>query len=304
MALRSSGSGGTSASTTTSRSTRPFARTTASSPCSSSTTTTSRRTSPSRLQFLSESLGELESELARRDPGSSSARARGRGARLARRETGADAVYSHLDHEPHGAELSREAESALSAQGTKLRLLPDLHLVLPGALRTEAGKPFRSTPRSRAAGVRRISAPRARAGWRPDALRRPRSPLSVDPEAAAARLSRRRGACEPAGWRARGAATLERVFALARSTATPMRGTSPGGQHVPPLSAPSLRDGRHPTPPRRRAGRLEGGRCSRPQVDRRLRRRAGVAGFFASILAAFPAVLTESFRPEFERFRG
>ena len=99
--------------------------------------------SPPRLQFLSESLAGLEADLASK--GSRLLFRKGpTGEALAAlaRETGADAVYGHDDHEPHGRALAREAEAALAPQGTKLRLLPDLHLVAPGSLRTEAGRPF------------------------------------------------------------------------------------------------------------------------------------------------------------------
>ena len=260
--------------------------------------------SPPRLQFLAESLGELESELAAK--GSRLLLRKGpAGEALASlaRETGADAVYSHLDHEPHGAELSREAESALSAQGTKLRLLPDLHLVLPGALRTEAGKPFKVyTPFSR----RWREADKALPVLEPAGVPTPSAVL--DPRFPSIPRSRPRGfraegapANPPGGeregrrlWDAFCASALDR-YADARDL--------PGVDGTSRLS-PHLRFG---TVGIRRL--LADARAGWKEADVRGRRSIDVfvgelawREFYASILAAFPRVLTESFRPEFERF--
>ncbi|HMM34025.1 MAG TPA: deoxyribodipyrimidine photo-lyase, partial [Thermoanaerobaculia bacterium] len=73
--------------------------------------------SPPRLRFLAESLRELEAELAAR--GSRLLVRNGpAGDALAAlaRETGAEAVYGHDDHEPHGRALAREVDAALARQ--------------------------------------------------------------------------------------------------------------------------------------------------------------------------------------------
>ena len=260
--------------------------------------------SPPRLQFLSESLRELEADLAakgsrllfRRGPA-------GEALSSLARETGADAVYSHLDHEPHGTELSRQAEAALSAQGTKLRLLPDLHLVLPGALRTEAGKPFTVyTPFSR----RWREADKAPPVTEP--ARVPTPAALLDPRFPSVPMSRPRGfraegapANPPGGeregrkaWAAFRGRALDR-YAEARDL--------PGVAGTSRLS-PHLRFG---TVGIRRL--LAEARASWKEADVRGRASIDVfvaelawREFYASILAAFPRVLTESFRPEFERF--
>ena len=99
--------------------------------------------SPPRLAFLAESLRELAEALA------------AKGSRLVVRkgpvgdalaalaaETGADAVFTHADHEPHGRALLTDARASLDAHGVALHAVEDLLLVPPDALTTEAGKPF------------------------------------------------------------------------------------------------------------------------------------------------------------------
>ena len=107
--------------------------------------------SPPRLAFLAESLRELAHAL------------RGKGGRLVVRdgpagralaalcrETGADAVFTHADHEPHGKTLLGEARRALEEQGTSLHVVEDLFVLPPGALATREGRPFTVyTPYSR-----------------------------------------------------------------------------------------------------------------------------------------------------------
>mgnify|MGYP001039915675 CR=1 FL=1 len=260
--------------------------------------------SPPRLRFLADSLGELEAGLA------------GKGSRLLfrkgpagealaslARETGADAVYSHLDHEPHGRELAREVETALSGQGTRLRLLPDLHLVPPASLLTEAGKPFTVyTPFSRRWREADKAAPV------PGPVRVPTPPAVLDPAFPSIPMSRPRGFREkgapanpPGGeraglglWDAFRARAL-RAYAGARDV--------PGIAGTSRLS-PHLRFG---TVGIRRLlseardvwkGSDAAGRASVDAFVGELAWRE----FYASILASFPRVLSESFRPEFERF--
>ena len=260
--------------------------------------------SPPRLRFLSESLAELESELAakgsrllvRKGPAGEAL------ASLAR-ETGADAVYSHLDHEPHGTQLSRAVEAALAAQGTKLRLLPDLHLVLPSSLRTEAGKPFA------------VYTPFARR-WRetdkalpvPAPAHVPTPPAVLDSRFPSIPTSRPRGLraegapANPAG----GGREGRRLWSVFRGAALERYGDGrdfPGVAGTSRLS-PHLRFG---TVGIRRL--LAEAKAGWKEADAEGRRSIDVfvgelawREFYASILAAFPRVLSESFRPEFERF--
>jgi len=99
--------------------------------------------SPPRLAFLAESLRELAKALDAR--GSRLVVRKGPvGDALAAlaRETGADAVFTHKDHEPHGRELLASARVTLEESGVALHAVEDLLLVPPDALATEAGKPF------------------------------------------------------------------------------------------------------------------------------------------------------------------
>lgn len=260
--------------------------------------------SPPRLAFLAGSLRELESDLSAR--GSRLLFRKGpAGEALAAlaRETGADAVYGHLDHEPHGDALASEARAALEAQGTKLRLLPDLHLVPPAALVTEAGRPFT------------VYTPYARR-WReadkpvpvPTPVLVPTPEAVLDPAFPSIPMSKPRAfrvagapASPPGGsregkrlWDAFRAGALAR-YADARDL--------PGAAGTSRLS-PHLRFG---TVGIRRL--LAGARAVWKDADPAGRRSVDTfvgelawREFYASILAAFPRVLTESFRPEFERF--
>jgi deoxyribodipyrimidine photo-lyase len=260
--------------------------------------------SPPRLQFLAESLSELESELAAK--GSRLLFRKGPpGEALAAlaRETGAVTVYTHLDHEPHGAELARQTETALSAQGTKLRLVPDLHLVLPGVLRTATGRPFTVyTPFSR----RWREADKELPAHVPPRVATPAAVL--DPRFPSIPMSR------PAGFRVEGAPAnppggeregrrLRDAF-CARALGRYAQGRDfPGVAGTSRLS-PHLRFG---TVGVRRL--LAEARAAWKEADAAGRRSIDVfvgelawREFYASILAAFPRVLTESFRPEFERF--
>jgi deoxyribodipyrimidine photo-lyase len=99
--------------------------------------------SPPRLAFLAASLKELAEALEKRG-GRLVVRKGPAGEALAAlaRETGADAVFTHEDHEPHGKALHEEARRALAGQGTALHAVEDLLLLPPDALATQEGKPF------------------------------------------------------------------------------------------------------------------------------------------------------------------
>jgi deoxyribodipyrimidine photo-lyase len=260
--------------------------------------------SPPRLRFLTESLRELEADLAAK--GSRLLFRKGpSGAALAAlaRETGADAVYSHLDHEPHGTDLAREVETALARQGTRLRLLPDLHLVLPGSLLTEAGRPFTAfTPFSRRWREADKAAPV------PEPIRVPTPPTVLDPAFPSIPMSR------PRGFRAEGAPENPPGGARAgRALWDAFRGRAlaryadardlPGAAGTSRLS-PHLRFGTVGV--RRllaeaRAKWREADAAGRTSIDVFVKELAW-REFYAAILASFPRVLTECFRPEFERF--
>ncbi len=260
--------------------------------------------SPPRLRFLAESLRELESELSAR--GSRLLFRKGpSGEALAAlaRETGADAVYSHLDHEPHGADLAREVERALSGQGTKLRLLPDLHLVPPGSLRTESGKPFAVyTPFSRRWREADKAAPL------PEPVRVPTPPAVLDPAFPSIPMSRPRGfraegaPANPPGGAREGRRFWERFRAGALVRYAGARDV-PGVAGTSRLS-PHLRFGTvgiRRLLAEARAVWKEADAAGRTSVDVFVGELAW-REFYASILATFPRVLSESFRPEFEGF--
>ncbi len=260
--------------------------------------------SPPRLKFLAESLRELEAELSakgsrllfRKGPS-------GEALAALARETGADAVYSHLDHEPHGADLAREVERALAGQGTKLRLLPDLHLVPPGSLRTESGKPFAVyTPYSRRWREADKAAPL------PEPVRVPTPPAVLDPAFPSIPMSRPRGfrvegaPANPPGGAREGRRLWEgfRAGALVRYA---------GARDVPGVAgtsrlSPHLRFGTigiRRLLSEARAVWKEADAAGRKSVDAFVGELAW-REFYASILATFPRVLSESFRPEFEGF--
>ena len=301
---RSSGSGGTSASTTTSRSTWPFAHDAVVPVFVLDDHDLTDDFSPPRLRFLTESLHELEAGLAakgsrllfRKGPA-------GEALAALARETGADAVYGHLDHEPNGTDLAREAEGALSAQGTKLRLFPDLHLVLPGSLRTEAGKPFTVyTPFSRRWREADKAAPV------PEPVRVPTPPAVLEPTFPSIPVSLPRGfrlggaRANPPG----GAREGRRLWDAFRAEAL---GRYAGARDLPGVEgtsrlSPHLRFGTvgiRRLLAEARAGWREADASGRNSIDAFVGELAW-REFYASILAAFPRVLAESFRPGFGRF--
>ena len=260
--------------------------------------------SPPRLRFLAESLAALEADLAAK--GSRLLFRNGpTGEALAAlaRETGADAVYGHDDHEPHGRDLAREASTALEPQGTKLRLLPDLHLVAPASLKTAAGRPFTVyTPFSRGWREADKATPHA------EPARVPTPDAVLDAAFPSIARTRPRGFAVP-GAPANppgGALEARRLWNAFRDAALARyaeRRDLPGVEGTSRLS-PHLRFG---TIGVRRL--LAEARAAWTQADPAGRRSIDVfvgeiawREFYAAILAEFPRVLTECFRTEFERF--
>ena len=260
--------------------------------------------SPPRLRFLAESLRELEAELAargsrllvRNGPA-------GEALALLARETGADAVYSNEDHEPHGRALAREVEGALSPQGTRLRLLPDLHLVAPGSLRTDSGRPYTVfTPFLKRWREADKAAPRPA----PARVPTPESVLAASfPSIPLSRPRALREAGAPANPTG-GAREARRLWDGFRETALVRYA---GDRDVPALSgtsrlSPHLRFGTigiRRLLAEARAAWKDADAPGRASIDVFVSELAW-REFYASILAEHPRVLTESFRPEFERF--
>ena len=260
--------------------------------------------SPPRLRFLAESLRELESDLAargsrllvRNGPA-------GEALALLARETGADAVYSHDDHEPNGRSLAREVEAALAPQGTRLRLLSDLHLVLPGSLRTDSGRPYTVfTPFLKRWREADKAAPR------PAPPRVPTPEAVLEPTFPSIPLSRPR-ALREAGALANppgGAREARRLWDAFRKTALIRYAAE---RDVPAASgtsrlSPHLRFGTigiRRLLAEARAAWKDADAPGRASIDVFVAELAW-REFYASILAENPRVLTESFRPEFERF--
>ena len=235
--------------------------------------------SPPRLAFLAESLKDLAGALHAKG-GRLVVRNGPPGDALAAlcRETEADAVFAHADHEPHGKALLEDARRALSAQGTSLFTVEDLLLLPPGELATREGKPFTVyTPFARRWLEADKPAPAAEPRARPGAGRGPLAHVPFDPSREAAGIPREGTAREPEGRRGRGAENLGRV---PRVGALPLRGRArPAGPrgHVAPLAAPAFRDDRGPPRSRRGPRRVEGRPAPGEERDRDVREGALLA---------------------------
>jgi deoxyribodipyrimidine photo-lyase len=260
--------------------------------------------SPPRLAFLAESLRELDAALA------------ARGGRLVVRkgpagealsalcgETGADAVFTHADHEPRGKALLEDARRALSARGTALHALQDLLLLPPDALATADGRPFTVfTPFSR----RWLEADKPAPVDSP--ARVPAPAAALEPAFSSTPLESVRELTEPGAPHnpKGGAAEARRVWdafrtsALLRYAADRDRPDRPGTSR---LSA-HLRAGTIGV--RRVLAEARGGWRDADAEGRRgietFVKELCWREFYAGLAAAFPRSLTANFKPEFDAF--
>jgi deoxyribodipyrimidine photo-lyase len=260
--------------------------------------------SPPRLAFLADSLRELEGALAAKG-GRLVVRDGPAGAALAAlcRDTGAEAVFTHADHEPRGATLLGEARRALSAQGTSLHAIEDLLLLPPGGIATQEGRPFTVyTPFSR----RWLEADKPAPVPEPPRVPAPASVLS--PAFGSVPLGKVRGLREtgapanPKGGsgEARRAWDAFRASALARYAAERDRPDLPGTSRLSPHVRFGTIGVRRVLAEAREAwtAAAPAGRKSIETFVKELCWRE----FYAGILHAFPRVLTENFRKEFDAF--
>jgi deoxyribodipyrimidine photo-lyase len=260
--------------------------------------------SPPRLAFLAEALKELASALGGKG-GRLVVRKGPAGAALAAlcRETEADAVFTHADHEPHGKALLEEARRALSAQGTSLHAVEDLLLLPPDALATQEGKPFTVyTPFSRRwleadkpEPVReppQVPAPDRvlAAGFRSIPLEKPRGLRETGPP-----RNPKSGAVE-----ARRAWDAFRAAALLRYAEDRDRPDLAGTSRL----SPHLRFGTigiRRVLSEARAGWRDASREGKNGIETFVKELAW-REFYAGILHHFPRVLAENFRREFDAF--
>ncbi len=260
--------------------------------------------SPPRLAFLRASLEELARDLDAK--GSRLVVRKGpAGAALAAlcRETEADAVFAHADHEPHGKELLEEVRRALSAQGTRLHVVEDLLLLPPETLTTGEGRPFTVyTPFSR----RWLEADKPAPVPEPARVPAPARVLAPDFPSLSLdrpRAFRERGAPRNPAAGARAARALWSAFLPGRLAAYAEERDRPDLAGTSRLS-PHLRFG---TIGIRRV--LADAREAWRNLDARGRRGAETfvkeiawREFYAGILHHVPRVLTENFRREFDAF--
>ena len=259
--------------------------------------------SPPGLRFLAESLRELERALAakgsrllfREGPAAPALAA------LAR-ETGAEAVYGHDDHEPRGRDLAREAGRALLAQGTRLRLLPDLHLVPPGSVRTESGRPYTVyTPfvRRWREADKAPPAPEPTRVPTPDAVLDPAFPSAPAPRPDPGKPG---APANPAGGEREGRRLWDafRAGALIRyADARDLPGVDGTSRLSPHLRFGTV--GVRRLLSEARAVFREADAAGRRSVETFVAELAW-REFYASVLSEHPRVLSQSFRVEFERF--
>jgi deoxyribodipyrimidine photo-lyase len=260
--------------------------------------------SPPRLAFLAGSLRELAAALEKKG-GRLIVRGGPAGKALAAlcRETGADAVFTHADHEPHGKALHEEARRALAAQGTAFHAIEDLLLLPPGQLATRDGRPFTVyTPFSRRWLESDKPAPV------PEPARVPAPDAVLSPAFRSIPLEKPRGFREtgapanPAG----GAAAARRAWDTFRASAL-LRYA--GERDRPDLEgtsrlSPHLRFGTigiRRVLAEARAGWKDAPPEGRNGIETFVRELAW-REFYAGILDAFPRVLTENFRKDFDGF--
>jgi deoxyribodipyrimidine photo-lyase len=260
--------------------------------------------SPPRLAFLAGSLKELASALGKKG-GRLIVRQGPAGKALAAlcRETGADAVFTHADHEPHGKALHEEARRALAAQGTAFHAVEDLLLLPPGQLATQDGRPFTVyTPFSR----RWLEADKPAPV--PEPARVPVPDAVLSPAFPSIPLGKPRGLREtgapanPAG----GAAAARRTWDTFRAAAL--------FRYAEDRDRPDL-DGTSRLSPHLRFGTIgirrvlaearAGWKDTPPGGRKGIETFVGELAwreFYAGILHAFPRVLTENFRKDFDAF--
>ncbi len=260
--------------------------------------------SPPRLTFLADSLRDLEGAVGAKG-GRLVVRNGPAGDALAGlcRETGAGTVFTHADHEPHGAALLEDARRTLSAQGTSLSVVEDLLLLPPGEIATQDGRPFTVyTPFSR----RWLEADKPAPEREPARVPAPDavlSPAFASIPLGAVRGFRETGApANPKGGarEARRRWDSFRVSALLRYADERDRPDLPGTSRL----SPHLRFG---TIGVRRvlAEAREAWRDAPPPGKKGIEtfvKELSWREFYAGILHAFPRVLTENFRREFDAF--
>ena len=260
--------------------------------------------SPPRLAFLAGSLKDLAAALEAK--GSRLVVRKGPvGAALAAlaRETGADAVFTHGDHEPHGRAVLADARTSLEALGVSLLTVEDLLLVPPDALLTGAGKPFTVyTPFSRRWLERDKEAPVPEPSRisTPDAVRAASFPsIPLDRPRAFKEAGAPRN--PPGGSReARNVWNAFRESALGRYAVERDRPDLPGTSRL----SPHLRFGtigiRRVLAEARETWK-EAAAAGRTSVETFIKELAW-REFYAGILFHHPRVLTENFRIEFDAF--
>jgi deoxyribodipyrimidine photo-lyase len=260
--------------------------------------------SPPRLAFLAESLRDFEAAVDAKG-GRLVVRNGPAGDALAAlcRETGADAVFTHADHEPHGGALLEDARRALSAQGTSLSAVEDLVLLPPGEIATQEGRPFTVyTPFSR----RWLEADKPAPVAEPARVPSPAAVLS--PAFPSVPLGNVRGFREagaprnPRGGAAEARRTWDafRASALLRYAGDRDRPDLPGTSRLSPhmhFGTIGVR--------RVLAEASEAWRDASPSGKKGIEtfvKELCWREFYAGILRAFPRVLTENFRKDFDAF--
>jgi len=260
--------------------------------------------SPPRLAFLGESLRELERAVDAKG-GRLVVRNGLAGSALAAlcRETGADAVFTHADHEPHGAALLDDARRALSSQGTSLHAVEDLLLLPPGEIATQEGRPFTVyTPFSR----RWLEADKPAPA--PEPAHVPSPPAVLAPAFPSIPLGKVRGFREtgapqnPPGGAAEARRTWDafRASALLRYAGDRDRPDLPGTSRL----SPHLRFGTigvRRVLAEARAAWHDASPPGKKGVEAFVKELCW-REFYAGILHAFPRVMTENFRKEFNAF--
>jgi deoxyribodipyrimidine photo-lyase len=260
--------------------------------------------SPPRLAFLAGSLKELATALESKGGRLIVRKGPAEEALLALcRETGADAVFTHADHEPHGKALHEEARRALAAQGTAFHAVEDLLLLPPGQLSTQDGKPFTVyTPFSR----RWLEADKPAPV--PEPARVPVPDAVLSPTFRSIPLEKPRGLREtgPRASPEAGALAARRTWDAFRASALFRYAEERDRPDLAGTSrlSPHLRFGTigiRRVLAEARAGWKDASLEGRRGIETFVKELAW-REFYAGILHAFPRVLTENFRKDFDAF--